>query len=101
MNQVKRLLGFIRPYSFRLVIGVLLMMVVGVCEGLTALLIKPTIDIVLSRNPDTSGIVLFKVPHSQHAIMLQQYLPHWIHNVWSVIAFAIIGVALAKGISEF
>jgi len=48
MIQVKRLLGFIRPYSFRLVMAVLLMVVVGASEGITALLIKPIFDRVLT-----------------------------------------------------
>ena len=44
MTQVQRLLGFIRPYSFRLFLAVCLMVVVGACEGVTALLIKPIFD---------------------------------------------------------
>src|ERR1019366_3147102 len=101
MSQVKRLLGFIRPYSFRLFLGVCLMVVVGACEAITALLIQPIIDIVLSPNAGTSGIVLFQIPHFHHPIYLQDFLPHWVHNVWNVVAFGIIGVALAKGTAEF
>ncbi|MDR3677192.1 MAG: ABC transporter transmembrane domain-containing protein [Acidobacteriota bacterium] len=101
MDQVKRLLGFIRPYSFRLFLAVALMVIVGVCEGITALLIQPTFDRVLNPNAETAGIVLFRIPYFHHAVYLQDFLPHWIHNVWTVVAIAIIGVALAKGISEF
>jgi ATP-binding cassette, subfamily B, bacterial MsbA len=99
MNQVKRLLGFIRPYSFRLVLAVALMVVVGASEGVTALLIKPIFDQVLTPNASTSGILLFQV--LGHPVYLQDILPHWIHNVWTVVSITIIGVALAKGISEF
>jgi subfamily B ATP-binding cassette protein MsbA len=101
MSQVKRLLGFIRPYSFRLFLAVSLMVIVGACEGITALLIQPTFDRVLNPNAETAGIVLFRIPYFHHAVYLQDFLPHWIHNVWTVVAIAIIGVALAKGISEF
>lgn len=101
MSQVKRLLGFVRPYSFRLVLAVCLMVVVGASEGVTALLIKPIFDQVLSPDAQTSGIILFRIPYLNYPIYLQDILPHWIHNVWTVVAITIIGVALAKGLSEF
>ena len=101
MSQVQRLLGFIRPYSFRLLLAVCLMVVVGASEGVTALLIKPIFDVVLTPNSSTSGILLFVIPYFHHAVYLEDILPHWIHNVWTVVAITIIGVALIKGISEF
>jgi len=101
MIQVQRLLGFIRPYSFRLFLAVCLMVIVGASEGITALLIKPIFDQVLSPNASTSGILLFQISYFHHPVYLQDILPHWIHNVWTVVAITIIGVALAKGISEF
>lgn len=102
MNQVKRLLGFVRPYSFRLLMGVCLMVVVGASEGITALLIKPIVDVVLAPNAQTSEIILIqKSQYFPHTIYLQDLLPHWVHNVWAVVAIVIIGVAMAKGISEF
>jgi subfamily B ATP-binding cassette protein MsbA len=101
MIQANRLLGFIRPYSVRLFLAVCLMVVVGASEGVTALLIKPIIDIVLAPNAETSGIVLFQIPYFHHVVYLQDILPHRIHNVWTVVAITIIGVALAKGIAEF
>ena len=102
MSQVQRLLGFIRPYSIRLFLAVCLMVVVGASEGVTALLIKPIIDIVLAPNAQTSQVVLIQgTSYFHHTLYLQQILPHWIHNVWAVVAFTIVGVALAKGVSEF
>jgi subfamily B ATP-binding cassette protein MsbA len=102
MSQANRLLGFIRPYSIRLFLAVCLMVVVGASEGVTALLIKPIIDIVLAANAQTSEIVLIqRTSYFHHTVYLQEILPHWIHNVWTVVAITIIGVALAKGISEF
>ncbi|MFZ0961534.1 MAG: ABC transporter transmembrane domain-containing protein [Terriglobia bacterium] len=101
MSQVQRLLGFIRPYSFRLVLAVCLMVVVGLCEGITALLIKPIFDVVLTPNASTSGIVLFQISHFHRTLYLEDILPRFIHNVWTVVAITIIGVALVKGISEF
>ncbi len=77
------------------------MVIVGACEALTALLIKPIIDQVLSPEAGTSTIVLFRIPYLHHAVYLQDIIPHRIHNVWTVVAITIIGVALVKGIAEF
>jgi subfamily B ATP-binding cassette protein MsbA len=77
------------------------MVVVGASEAVTALLIKPIFDRVLTPDAETSGIVLFQIPYIHHVVYLEDFLPHWIHNVWTVVAITIIGVALAKGISEF
>ena len=101
MNQVQRLLGFIKPYSFRLVIAVCLMVVVGAAEGVTALLIKPIFDVVLTPNASVTGVVLFQISRIHYTVYLEDFLPHFIHNVWTVVAITIITVALVKGIAEF
>ena len=101
MTQIQRLLGFLRPYSFRFFLAVGLMAVVGACEAVTALLIKPIFDRVLAPAADTAHILLFRIPHLNHSVYLQDFLPLRIHNVWTVVAVAIIGVAFAKALSEF
>ncbi len=77
------------------------MVAVGACEAVTALLIQPIFDRVLSPDSGTSGIVLFTVPHIHRQILLQSFLPHWVHNVWTVVTFGVVGVILIKGICEF
>ncbi len=101
MNQVQRLLGFLKPYSFRFFSAVVLMAVVGACEAITALLIKPVFDSVLAPAGQSSLGALFKIPFSGHAVYLQDFLPSWIHNVWTVVAIAIIAVTLIKGFAEY
>jgi len=101
MTQVQRLLGFLRPYTFRFFFAVILMALVGACQALTALLIKPIFDIVLTPDANTSRVVLFQIPYFHRAVYLQDFLPHWIHNVWALVAVTIIGVSLVKGLSEF
>jgi subfamily B ATP-binding cassette protein MsbA len=101
MTQVRRLLAFVRPYTLRFAAAFLLMAMVGACEALTALLIRPIVDGVLAPGSSTDRIVLFKLPMGGHTVYLQDFLPRHLHNVWTVVAIAIIGVTVIKGISEF
>ncbi len=101
MNQVKRLIRFIRPYTFRFFAALVLMAVVGACEGLTALLIKPVFDRVLTTERTSGPILLFKLPFGRRALYLQDLIPHNIHSAWAMVAVAIIGVTLIKGLSEY
>ncbi len=102
MSQFKRLLGFLRPYTARFFAAVILMAVVGACEALTALLIRPVFDRVLGpESPAASRILLFQLPFNGRGIYLQDFIPSRIHNEWTVVAFAVIGVTLVKGLSEF
>ncbi len=101
MSPVKRLLGFIRPYLARFFAAVFLMAVVGLCEALTALLIKPVFDNVLTTTPQGSSILLFTWPFSLRGVYLQDLLPFHMHNVWAMVAFAMIAVTIIKGLAEF
>ncbi len=101
MSQVHRLLRFLRPYTFRFLFSVVLMAVVGACEALTALLIKPVFDRVLAPGADSGRILLFSLPFGKGSVYLQDFFPPSIHNAWTLVAIAIIVVTVAKGISEF
>jgi len=45
--QLKRLLSYVRPYTFRLTLGVVLVAIVALAEGFIALMVKPAVDYVL------------------------------------------------------
>jgi ATP-binding cassette, subfamily B, bacterial MsbA len=99
MSQVRRLLVFMRPYTLRFAAAVVLMAVVGASEAVMALLIRPVFDRLFV--PGNAPILLFNWPFSKHPLYLQDLVPHHFHNVWTVIAVAIIAVTLIKGFSEF
>lgn len=101
MSQVQRLLRFLRPYTFRFLIAIVLMAVVGACEAITALLIKPVMDVVLKPSVGTTRILLFNWPFGGGGVYLQDFLPHWIHNVWTVVAVSYIAVTVANGLAEY
>jgi subfamily B ATP-binding cassette protein MsbA len=100
MSQVTRLLSFLRPYTLRFCVAVGLMAVVGACEGLTALLIKPVFDRVLDPRAETTSILLFQFPWGG-TLYLQDLLPARIRHVWAMVAVAIVGVTVVKGVAEF
>jgi len=101
MSQLKRLLSFIRPYSLRFFVAVVLMAAVGACEALRILLIQPVFDRVLDPRADSAPIRLFQMPFGGQSIYLQDFLPHWVHNVWTMVAIALIAVTVVKGLAEF
>src|SRR2546426_11506737 len=77
-----------------------LMAAVGACEALMALLIRPVFDRVFV-NAGSAPVLLFEWPFTGRGVYLQDFMPRYIHNVWTVVAVAIIAVMLAKGIAEF
>jgi len=101
MSQVQSLLGFLRPYRLRFAVAVVLMAVVGACEAITALLIKPIGDSVLKPGANSAGISLFKLPWNQHQVYLRDFFPGHIHNVWTVVVLSIIVVTIVKGLSRY
>ena len=60
--QLKRLLGFVRPYLLRLVVGVVFLAVVALAEGAIVFLIVPIVDRVLNPSASDSLLPLFTVP---------------------------------------
>jgi hypothetical protein len=51
-DEIRRLLSYLRPYTAPLSLGILLIAVMGIVEGITAFAIKPALDVVL--NPQSS-----------------------------------------------
>jgi subfamily B ATP-binding cassette protein MsbA len=100
-TELRRLLGYVRPYARRLALGVVLMAFVGAAEGLTALMIIPVVDKVLKPGMDNSQLLLVKIPILQRSIYLNDFFPARIHHVWTVFALSVVVLFLAKGLSEF
>ena len=101
MKELLHLLGYVRPYTARLVVSVGLMATVGLCHGLVALLIGPVFDRVLNPQSAEAPVLLYRVPAVDWAIYLDDWVPSVIHNVWTMVAFGILGVFLIKGLCDF
>jgi len=101
MKELRRLLHFVQPYLAPLVLSVVLMALVGATQGFTALLITPVFDRVLNPASADTLVPLFTIPLFRHTVYLQDFLPASIHNVWTMVAVAIVATFLIKGASDY
>ncbi|GAC1618529.1 MAG: lipid A export permease/ATP-binding protein MsbA [Candidatus Acidiferrum sp.] len=99
--QMKRLLGYVRPYKFWMALGIVSLAVVALAEGAIAFLIVPIIDRVLTPSASDSNLPLFKVPAGGPMIYLNHFFPPRIHNVWTVVCISLLIVFVMKAIAEF
>jgi len=101
MSELRRLLGYVRPYWLRLGGSVVLMAIVGLCHAMLALLIGPVFDRVLRPDSPEAPVELFRFPGFDRALFLHDLLPASVHNVWTMVAIGILAVFLAKGLCDF
>lgn len=101
MRQLLRLLGFVRPYALPLIVSVVLMACVGASQALIALLIGPIFDRVLDPTSPEAPVMLFQVPVLGKVVYLNDLVPSWVRNVWTMIAIGILGVFLMRGICDY
>ena len=77
------------------------MFVVGLSEGLTALMIIPAMDKVLDPSVADSKLSLVRIPFTDRTLMLNGLFPASIHHVWTVFSFSLLALFVIKGVSEF
>lgn len=92
MTEFARLLKYLRPYRIVFAISVVLMIVTGLLEGGTILLLQPIFD-TLSGSQSNGG-VFGGLPYSQ-------YLPKADGVDLRTIAVLLVGLTLAKGVAEY
>ena len=101
MNELLRLLGYARRYLPVLAVSVVLMAAAGACEALVPALVGPIFDRVLQPDTPDARVKLLSVPGTALTLYLDQIIPFPIHNVWSLVAVAILIVFLTKGIADY
>lgn len=101
MRQIRRLLAYLRPYWLQFFTSVLLMAVVGLMEGFRLLLIGPILGPVLNPGTQSDAIRLFTLPGTHHVVYLQQFIPSRFHNVLTVVAVALVGSTIIKGVCDY
>ncbi|HEY6338624.1 MAG TPA: ABC transporter transmembrane domain-containing protein [Candidatus Sulfotelmatobacter sp.] len=101
MRQLMRLLRYVRPFLLQLLPGVGLLAAVGFLEAFRLILLKPVLDRVLNPASGSEHILLFTIPHTNRSIYLQQFVPSYMHNAWTMVAFALVGSTILKGILDY
>src|SRR5690348_13384919 len=101
MSELLRLLAYARRYWFFLTLSVVLMAIVGAAHASIALLVGPIFDRVLKPTSPDLPVLLFTIPLFDHPVYLEQIAPSSIHNVWTMVAFAILVVFAVKGICDY
>ncbi len=101
MRQLTRLLRYLVPYWWQFIPSIFLLAAVGFLDAFRVLLIGPVLDRVLNPSSGSDNILLFTIPHTNHTIYLQRFVPTHFHNAWTVVAFAFVGSTFLKGIFDY
>ncbi len=101
MNELLRLVAYARRYSAHLVASVVLMAVAGAATGMMALLVGPILYKVLDPRAPAGPVLLYTDPVFHHHFYLNSFLPSAIHNVWTMVAVAMLGVFFLKGLCDY
>jgi subfamily B ATP-binding cassette protein MsbA len=101
MNEFQRLLSYVRPYRLLFALAVLFMAGVGLTQALIPVLIGPVFGRVLNPASAETPVKLFKAPLTGAVVNLNDFVPSSIHNVWTMIATAILVVFLLRGLFDY
>jgi subfamily B ATP-binding cassette protein MsbA len=105
VKRVIRLLGYLRRYAVQAGAAVVLMAMVGLLEAFRLLLIQPIFDNVLHPGAATRSVPLlgrFNARFGTHVhIDLHALVPHWMHNEWTIVGYALIASTLLKSVCDF
>ena len=101
MRQLTRLIRYVLPFLLQLIPGVILLAAVGFLEAFRLVLVKPILDRVLNPSSGSENIQLFTIPGTHRVIYLQQFVPASLHNAWTIVAYALVGSTILKGLFDY
>lgn len=101
MPETWRLLSYARRYTPALLLAVLLMMISGAGRAMLPVLLKPVFDRVLAPSSPEARVALPVPRWAGFQLYLDQLIPFPIHNVWTLVAVAILMVFFVKGIADY
>ena len=101
MRELSRLLRYLKPFWFHILASVLAMALVGLLEGFRLLLIGPIFDRVLNPSSHSRELPLFRMPITGQPIQLSWFVPEHFHNVWTMVAFALVASTVLKGVFDY
>src|SRR6516162_1261170 len=101
MRQFFRLLRFGLPYWLYWFPGVLLLAAVGLLEALRMAFFVPILGVVLRPSNPSSALPLFPFAPPQWQFDIHRFVPTWMHNAWTVVAVALVGSTIIKGLCDY
>jgi subfamily B ATP-binding cassette protein MsbA len=104
MRRILRLLGYLSHYWLQALSAVLLMALVGLLEAFRVLLLKPIFDNVLQPGAQRRTVPLIPVVTALGGRLcfdLNTVVPHWFHNEWTMVAFALVAATLLKSVCDY
>ena len=99
MRQLARLLRYVVPYWWQFLASVVLMGAVGLLDAFRILLVGPILDRLL--NPSSGSGAIQLLPHTRYSVNLQQLVPSNLHNVGTIVAFALVASSVLKGVCDY
>ncbi|UWZ82704.1 ABC transporter ATP-binding protein [Occallatibacter riparius] len=103
---MKRFIGLLRfglPYTFYWLPGVLLLAAVGFLDALRMAFFVPILGVVLKPDNPSSALPLFPFAPAKWQFDIHRFFPPalHIHNVLTVVAWALVGSTVLKGICDY
>ena len=77
------------------------MAIVGLSQGLLVKLIPLVFERVLKPNSPDTPAVLFSIPYRSTTIYLNDIVPSFVHNIWTMVAVGILICFIAKGVCDY
>ena len=87
-------------YRLRFIAGAILLALLGLSEGLVALMFVPAINDVLNPASTNQKLALVTLPHGR-TIYLNSFFPPSIHHVWTVFSISLVTLFVFKAFAEF
>jgi len=101
VKELLRLLSYARRYLPYLVASMLLMAMAGAATAAMSVLFGPILYRVLDVRAKDVPVKLYTDPIFHHNFYLNGLFPSSVHNVFSMVAFALLAVFFWKGICDF
>jgi subfamily B ATP-binding cassette protein MsbA len=101
VRETWRLLAYAQRYTPVLAVAVFLMLVSGAGRAMLPVLLKPVFDRVLEPASPEARVPLPVPKWTGVELYLDQLIPFPVHNVWTMVAIAILMVFFVKGIADY
>lgn len=101
MKLYLRLLAYVRPFTLQAVASVVMMALVGALDAFRVLLIKPIFDQVLKPSEVVDHLPLIPANHFHIQLNLEQLVPSYFHNAWTMVAFALVASTVLKSLCDY